>query len=64
MLERKAGVHAGMNFLANECGYQAAPVEPADEAADLMRKYVESAKVMARIAERIETLGQPLRAVK
>lgn len=40
MLERKAGVHAGMNFLANECGYQAAPVEPADEAADLMRKYV------------------------
>lgn len=63
---RKAGIHTGMSFLAGECGYQALPVEPADEAAELMRQFITSAKAMEHIAGRIEGLGlgNPLRAVK
>lgn len=54
ILARQAGVHAGMQYMTEECGYRAQPVEPADERTELMRQYVESAKVMERIAKRIE----------
>ena len=65
-LGRKAGVHAGMSYMAESCGYQALPIEPADEAAELMRQFIASAKAMEHIAGRIEILGMgnPLRAVK
>lgn len=46
-----------MSFLSQETGYAAPlPVEPADEAAELQRQYVESTKALLKMAERIERL--------
>lgn len=56
LLARRAGVHVGMNYLAEECGYRAQAVEPADERTELMRQYVEAAKIMGQIAKRIEAV--------
>lgn len=60
---RALGDHTAMNWYCGEIGYQAAPVEPEDEAAALKRKYIESAQMMARIAQRIERL-ETLAAVR
>ena len=53
---RQLGDHTAMNWLAGEAGYQAMPVEPEDEAAELQRKFIEASQAMARMALRIETL--------
>lgn len=54
---RQAGDHTAMNWLAGEIGYQALPVEPEDEAAELQRRFIETAQTMAKWAQRIETLA-------
>lgn len=53
---RSVGDHTAMNWLAGEIGYQATPVEPQDEAAELKRRFIEAAQTMERMAQRIETL--------
>jgi len=53
---RGVGDHTAMGWLAAEIGYQATPVEPLDEAAELKRKFIEAAAVMERMALRIESL--------
>jgi len=53
---RQLGDHTAMNWLAGEIGYQALPVEPEDESAELQRKFIEASQAMARMALRIETL--------
>lgn len=53
---RQAGDHTAMNWLAGETGYQALPVEPEDEAAELQRKFIETGQMMAKMAQRIEAL--------
>ena len=59
---RKVNCHVGMYFIADDCDYERPnPVEPESEQAKLQREYVEAAKAMAKIAERIEHL-QTLRA--
>jgi hypothetical protein len=59
-LARERGCHAGMQFLAEALSYaEPVPVEPKDEAAELRREYIESARRMAKIAERIEQLERP-----
>ena len=58
---RVAGDHAAMQWWASECGYRAEAVEPEDEAAELKRKFIESAATMAKLAARIETLESGLR---
>lgn len=55
-LGRQAGIHSGMNYFAEECGYRAQAVEPIDEHTELMRQYVEAAKAMGQIAKRIESV--------
>lgn len=56
-LARARGCHSIMSYMAQECGYAApAPVEPADEAAELQRQYIESTKALLKMAERIERL--------
>lgn len=57
-MAREGGVHAGMNYLAEDVGYKAQPVEPADEHTALMRQYVAAAKAMGEIAKRIEVVEQ------
>lgn len=53
---RQAGDHTAMNWMAGEIGYQALPVEPEDEAAELQRRFIETGKMMAKMAQRIEAL--------
>ncbi|MDP2026429.1 hypothetical protein [Sulfuriferula sp.] len=56
---RAVGDHAAMAWWAGECGYQALPIEPQDEAAELKRRFIESADLLARMARRIEQLEGP-----
>jgi len=64
-LSRQRGCHAGMHFMARELGYaDPQPIEPEDERAKLEREFVEAARAMQRMADRIETLTRPaVRAV-
>lgn len=62
-LGREAGCHAAITFMARDAGYaDPQPVEPEDERAKLQREYVEAAKAMQRMAERIERLNTAPRA--
>ena len=57
---RKAGIHGAIGWLAVECGYSAPlPVEPEDERARMQREYIEAARSMQRLAERIERTSGP-----
>lgn len=56
---RERGCHAAMQYIASDCGYTAAPIEPEDERAKLQRDYIEAARQMARLAERIERVNAP-----
>lgn len=61
---RSHGVHVAMSWLAGECGYAATPVEPEDERQQLQREYIEAARSMAKIADRIERIsGSQIKAV-
>lgn len=54
---RKVGAHGLISFLCSEGGYAVpVPVDPEDERAKLQREYVEAARNMAKMAERIERL--------
>jgi len=56
-IARQAGIHTGMAFIAEDCGYRApAPVDPADAADELRRRYIEAARGMAEMAKRIEAI--------
>jgi len=62
-LAKAKGCHIGVAYMLRELGYaDPVPVEPRDEAAELQRQYIEAAKSMARIADRIERLSPVLRA--
>lgn len=55
---RQKGCHAPMYFLAAECHYQdPQPIEPEDERARLQREYIQAAKSMKQISERMEKLA-------
>jgi hypothetical protein len=59
-LARGRGCHAGITFIARELGYtDPQPIDPEDERAKLEREFVEAAKQMQRMADRIERLAQP-----
>lgn len=47
---REKGCHAGMSYLASECGYQPPiPMEPEDEKARLQREYIDAVNRLERI---------------
>ncbi len=57
---RSVGHHHAMRWLAGEVGYSdPQPIEADDERTRLQREYVEAARSMQRMAERIERLSQP-----
>jgi hypothetical protein len=59
-MARERGFHAGFHHLCETLSYAPTlPIEPSDEAAELQRRYIEAARDMARIAERIERLQMP-----
>ena len=52
---RKAGCHAAMYFIADECDYQRPqPIEPEDEKARLQREYVEAVQQLQKLTSQIE----------
>ncbi len=56
-LAREAGVHSGMDFIAEDCGYRhPQPVDPTDAADALRREFIDSTKRLGDLAKRIETL--------
>lgn len=64
-MSRDRGCHVGVSYLLRELGYaDPVPVEPKDEVAELQRQYIESARKMAYMADRIERLGQPAPALR
>lgn len=59
-MARERNCHVGMEYLAAELGYaEPIPVEPRDITDQLRREYIEAARSMAKIAERIERLDRP-----
>jgi len=63
---RRIGCHTIAAFENQDGGYAPPqPIEPADEAAELMRLFVESVKKQEQISNRLALLTQqPLKAVK
>lgn len=52
---REKGYHLGLGYLLADLGYAPTnPIEPRDEASELMRQYIEAAAEMKRTAERME----------
>lgn len=63
-MARERGCHAGVAFIAASLGYaEPVPIEPEDERAKLQREFIEASKHMARLADRIERVSQPIRSV-
>lgn len=63
-LGRERGLHSIATYVMRELGYaDPVPIEPEDERAKLQREYIEAARSMARMAERIEKLAPNVRAV-
>lgn len=59
-MARERGCHAGMQYLCDSLGYaEPLPIDPRDEAAELQRQYIEAARSMGKLAERIERLSAP-----
>lgn len=57
-LSREKGFHGGVDFILDNLGYsRTTPVEPRDEAADLMRRYVESIDEQKRTVDRMERIA-------
>jgi hypothetical protein len=64
-LAREAGSTATIDYEAVQLGYQIAWVDPKDEGDQLRRDYIEAAKNMQRLAERITRADERvLKAVK
>ena len=61
---RNKGYHGAFNFISDSLGYsKPTPVEPKDEAAELMRQVIESQKLLSKQMERLASLQPQLRAV-
>lgn len=56
---RKHGCHALMHWMEEDAGYtKSTPIEPKDEAADLVKQFNASVELLARTAERIGALTE------
>lgn len=54
-LAREKGHHGGVAYILSELGYApTTPIEPRDEAAELMRQYIEAVAEQKRTADRME----------
>lgn len=54
-LARERGHHNGIDYILSDLGYAPTkPIEPRDEASDLMRRYIESVEEQKRTADRME----------
>jgi len=63
---RKIGCHVIAAYENQDAGYAPPqPIEPADEAAELQRKFIEAVHASEKIAQRLKQLSEPaVRAVR
>lgn len=62
-LARERGHHGGVAYLLESLGYAPTnPIEPKDEAADLMRKVIENQEALAEQMKRLAALQPKLRS--
>lgn len=55
---KDAGCHVAMHYIAQQTGYtEPQPIEPADEAAELKRQFIESVNQQRRLLDRLERIG-------
>lgn len=54
------GCHVAMRFIAAECGYEAKPLDPQDEGAELQRQFIASVAMQKAILARMEKLSAPV----
>lgn len=55
---RQIGCHAGVHFIAEQCGYRFEPIEPEDERAALQREFIKAKDFMANIVTKLERLDK------
>jgi hypothetical protein len=64
-LARDKGYHGGITYLLSDLGYApTTPIEPKDEAAELMREYINTGALMAETAARMELIAQRVAAIQ
>lgn len=51
---REVGCHDVINYLSEQCGYTATPIEPEDELTKLLREYLDCAKRIGKLEPKIE----------
>lgn len=56
------GYHGAMHYIAQECGYEAKPVEPVDELTELIRDYLRTKGKANSLEPKIEERIAKLRA--
>ncbi len=54
----QAGDHTAMTWYAGELGYQATPVAPEDQLAELQRKFIAATEASAALVSRMEVLAK------
>jgi hypothetical protein len=55
---RQEGCHAGVHFIAEQCGYRFEAIEPEDERAALQRLYIQSVESQKELVKRMEALSK------
>jgi len=57
-LGREIGCHVAINYVARECGYaDPQPISKEDQAARLQREFIQAAKVMNDLSNRLSMIG-------
>lgn len=57
-LGREVGCHVAINYIARECGYaDPQPISKEDQAARLQREFIQAAKVMNDLSNRLADIG-------
>lgn len=51
---RQLGCHAGIQFIADQCGYKYEPIEPEDERAALQRDFIQAVSALKAIETRMD----------
>lgn len=55
---RQIGCHAGMAYIANQCGYKYETVEPEDERARLQREFIRAQEHFAQLTKQWEAINK------
>jgi len=54
---QKVGMHSIIDFIGSNCNYKFSPIEPEDEKAELMKKFIQATQWQKEIAKKMESLA-------